>query len=318
MKLLVALLVALVGCYPPSPIDQGAGSDVGGQRIYAFGGAPASSQGGPRSGGGFAGAWTAGTYSSGQIVTRDPFLMAATTSTSIDPCITFNNVSDTALWQLNGTGAAVDPTNNTLTLNANTNGQSSSVIYKTNVAGWDHRRLIVDLKITGVADGVSFGILDGSLVSTTAPVSGMSGVTGFWGADIEIYSGGSPGYYSVHNGTQDPVPFSDSNGNITVAGVNYDRFYLDLVDNGVGAGTMTMTLYRNAYAYSGTLPTNAGWAIDVVRLGVWTVARPTFTNWKFAMGAHTGGSAATFMVKHAWARDTSGAWTAIGLLPTRD
>ena len=266
-------------------------------------------------GGGFSGTWSSGAvpYASGSMVNEGPFLFGSTTSTSVEPCFDFGNLGDNAVWAINGAGASQDPATGIVTLNNNVNGQSANAIYRTNVAGWDKRRLIADLEITGTADGMEFGILDGSLPSSTAPVSGMGGVTGFWGVGIEIFASGSPGYFSITDGVQ-ANQVGDSNANITSAGTRFDRWYLDLVDNGVGPGTMTMTLYRNGYT---TTPGALGWVDDEVQLAQWTVTRPTFTNWKYALGSHTGGSAAVFAAKRAFGRWTGTEWTTLSLLPLR-
>jgi hypothetical protein len=262
--------------------------------------------------------WAPGTYAAGATAYEQPYLFAANSSTTTEPCISYNSVASNAIWQINGTGASQDSTLGTLTL-VNSTSQNSSVIYKFTTSGWNLRTLVVDVEVTGTADGFSFGILDGARPATTAPSLGMSGVAGFWGADLEIYSGGAPGYYSVHNGVQDGVPFADNNANMTNAGTNFDRYYLDFVDNGVGANSVTMTLRRNAYPFNPTgANTNVGWSVDTTRLGVWTVGpRPTFTSWRFAFGGHTGGFGATFKILHAWALSKDGTWTVIGLLPTR-
>lgn len=266
-------------------------------------------------GGGYQGAWT-GKASKGDIVTRGLYAFGCNADTSVDPCIDFGNLGDNTLIAINGTGTAQDVVNKILQLNGGANGQDGNAIYKTNVSGWDKRRLVFDLQITGTADGLSFGILDGSKPSNTASATGMAAVAGFWGCDIEIYAGGTPGYFICHNGVKDPVPFADTNANICNAGSLYDRYFVDFVDNGAIANTCTITLYRNAYALGAV--TNSGWADEKIQLGTWTVARPGFTDWKLALGAHTGGSSANFRCKRAFAisKDTT-LWTPLGLLPVR-
>lgn len=264
-------------------------------------------------------AWSAGTYGAGSIVTRGPFLFAARASNTIDPCFDFGDLGDNAVWAINGT--APSQASGVLTLINNVTSQTANGIYKSTVAGWDKRRLIVDARIQGTADGFEFGFMDGANATNTAPSLGLAGMTGVWGVCIDTYDPINPGYFPIVNGTQDTASrVADDNAAMTMAVEAFDRWYLDLVDNGAGPGTCTMTLYRNAYPgtkIGGSTNSWRGFADDQVQLAQWTVTRPTFTNWRFVVGAHTGGAAGIFAAKRAYARYTGIEWTPIGLVPGR-
>lgn len=276
----------------------------------------------PFGGGGYAGAWTAGTYSAGKLVKRGPFLFGAESQNTIDPCFDFGNMGDSTVWQVNGPGVSQNATTGVALLINSVNGQSATAVYKSTASGWDKRRLIIDAEISGSADGLEFGFIDGAQPSTSVGTLGLVGITGCWGACIDIYDPINPGFFPIVNGTQVSASrVADDNTDMTMASnQKFGRWYLDLVDNGAGAGTMTMTLYRNAdpgVLVGGSNNFRFGFIDDLVQLATWTVTRPTFTSWRFAVGAHTGGANGIFAAKHAYARYTGPEWSTLALLPTR-
>lgn len=276
-------------------------------------GATAWTQVGGSSGAGFQGAWSAGTYSAGAIVTRGPWMWGTTTSTTQDPAEKQGNMGLNTDWKLNGNGLQDSATGVLTTSNSLTAQNSSAFSLNYTYSGFNNRRLVIDAQVgpSGGADYFNFGIYDSSLATTIAPGSpgGLCGTAGAYGINIDF---GSNQVGVVNNGTCGSyVAYAASAigaGNDILENSVYYRFYMDITSAG---GNTTFTLWRDNFILSAANNYRPGY------VAAFTVVSPSFTDWRFGLGSTSGGVAGLIRAKNAWVqyKPGTGAWTMMSELP---
>ena len=124
--------------------------------------------------------------------------------------------------------------------------------------------------ISGTADNANMGMLDSAQPTTSVNSSGgMVGVTGFWGIDLDIYN---DKVWAVRNGAR---------GNSVNFDATDNAFYQEItVEFEISGSNMIIRCYRNSVL----LLEDSGTA-------------PSFTQWRPALGARTGGATGYF---RAW------------------
>lgn len=240
------------------------------------------SGGGGGGGSGFAVFSPGTTYAKGSLVSRGGCLWGANITTSQDPCLVDGDVGSSTDWQFNlGAGAGLGQTAGVgVLLVNNVNATNSNCISKTVRSGWNGQRFCVDALLNGQADGMYFGVLDGSLPATTAGNLVSTASSGFYGVFLDKFNGLLK--VSV-NGVVSGTTVSYTNVSSAIAG--YDRWYLDLVDAGA-----TMTVILRRCIVSSTARVSGLLATEIEVIATWTgLAKPSFTNYRFALGAYTGG-----------------------------
>lgn len=256
---------------------------------------------------GYQGTWTPGTFNSGAIVRRGPFSFGAIADTTVDPCIVEGNLGNVADWNVLGDASQ---SGDILTLVNTTGEESASLRLSVNTA-WTNKRLMVDALVgpTGGADAFTFGIYDSSLTTTPTPSSGLGGVTGFWGVNIDYFN---DKVQTVINGVKgndvsaNIFTTDQAEGNANLEVDFFYRYYLDMVENGAN---WDLALYREHFNRNGAIGVNEPGLITT-----WSVTKPTFTSWRFGVGGHSGGIAGTVRVKHAFVQDKTD-WELISVLP---
>lgn len=225
----------------------------------------------------YLGPWIAGAYKQRDVLSRDGVLYAALSDTSTTP------TPVPLLLPTTPVGGAQWSRNSVSTYTAdevvlvNGNGDTGSVISSETFTGFDGQELFFDISIAGGADEIQIGILDAAQPVTSLSL-GMNGVTGFWGASFDIWAGQ---VIPVINGTR-------------TGGVNYS--------SSTGGSYVT-----HSVKITGT-------TMEIRRAGALvhtqTITAPTFSSFRLAVGARTGGVSGTFKV-----RGTPGVpatWQAIG------
>lgn len=262
-------------------------------------------------GGGGVPAWAAGSYAAGAAVTRGPYMWRANAITTEDPCIVEGNLGLGADWSVVTTaGSGMVQGSGQILMIAGVNGARTTAYRQSVNNGFLGKMLIVDISLTGIADWMTFGIFDSSLAQT----SNTTDQAGFYGQKIDIFNGNIVNIINGAGGGTSPY----SNANATNAGSTFARWYLSMIQNGAN---WDLSLYRDTRVANSPLtnpPTNNNSVLDMQPIAQFiNVARPAFTNWRFAVGAGTGGSAATFKVNAAYTRNIiSGNWSALSKLPT--
>lgn len=268
-------------------------------------------------------AWAAGSYVAGQSVYRGPYVWSALTTTSEDPFLVEGNLGNNSDWTFVASGAAGTvqtpgasdgaPDGKILMIN-NVLGVNMTTYRQRVESGFLGKMIAVDLRLSGAADGVYFGVFDSSLAQTNSNLEFAS--SGFYGVYIDIFNnrienkingtaGGNVGYI---------------NGNSTNAGSAFTRWYLKMIQNGSNWDLEVLRRAWDAATGNGTLPYTAYSRYqedDLVPIARFTnVARPSFTNWRMVIGSRTGGSSGIFEARAAYIRNIiSGAWTAIARRP---
>lgn len=265
-------------------------------------------------------AWTAGTYAAGSIVSRGPYLWGALQSTSEDPFLLEGNMGSNSDWTFATAGSpgtvqtstATDGAPNGKILLINSALGSSVATYRQSTnSGVLGKMLVVDVQISGNADWLYFGMFDSAQVQTSSNLVAGS-PTGFYGLNIFIYTPSVARIENVINSTV-ATNVSYSNANSTIAGSGFSRWYMTTTQNG---SNWDLELLRDARSV-GTLLTTGfdSEAIDPLqRVAKFTnVARPSFSTWRFAMGARTGGDSGLFQARAAYVREfASGNWKCLG------
>jgi hypothetical protein len=286
------------------------------------------SEGGASGGGGGGGLipWVAGSYQAGQQVMRGPYTWAALANTSEDPLIVEGNLGNNADWtfQTGGTpgttqtsGASDGAPDGKILLINNATGSSATAYRQRVENGFLGKMIAVDLRISGSADWFHFGIYDSSLAQTFSNINFAS--SGFYGFNINIFNNQIENYL---NGQNTGTPIGYVNGNAVNAGSAFTRWYMKMIQNGSNWDIELLRHAWDAAANNGILPYTAFSRYqqdDLVPIARFiNVARPSFTNWRFVIGARTGGSAGIFEVRAAYTRNIiSGAWRATGRMPTQ-
>lgn len=254
--------------------------------------------------------WTAGTYGVGQAVVRGPYSWMATTTTTEDPLVVEGNLGSNADWTVNQSGGCGTVQSGTQILLINNIGGCRAAAFRQSVnSGFLGKMLIADLSVSGSADWISFGVYD----STASQAGNTTDTAGFYGVKIDLFNSQ---IVAVSAGAQVGTGVY-SNASETNAGNAFSRWYLSMIQNG---SNWDLTLYRDTRVASTALSGYSNNAVpDLTPVAIITnVARPSFTNWRFVVGAGTGGSTGIFKVNGAWVRNiTSGNWTALSKLPTQ-
>lgn len=242
--------------------------------------------------------WTPGTYAAGSIVKHAGYLWQTATGTSLAPLIEHGNLGSATDWQGNGT-ATWSQSGNVFTLASGATGNANGI---SNIVdtGWDGRLFEFSVSISGAYQGyLNFGILDGSLPATTPPVTGMLGVTGFWG--VHMTTRYNPRLISaVANGssadTYSYVNRDDGNIAYELNDTDYINWGIQVRDDGT---TASMKLYRN-----GSLLT------EFVNF-----AKPAFAgnNYRPAIG-YQANNAVTFRCNSVRSTPLTSGWTSVAKL----
>lgn len=165
---------------------------------------------------GFQGAWAAGAYQAGSIVTSSglTFGTAAATSNAPIPTVTTPALTDTSAWQYNGSATPLvgPPATGQL---VSTTGQNGSIVRKATFNFETYLEIDFTLSTSGgtVADAYYVGILDAAYPDTT---SNIEVSPGFWGAQFQLYGtqyivptvAGAIGGVAINHSTQSIVPFA--------------------------------------------------------------------------------------------------------------
>jgi prepilin-type N-terminal cleavage/methylation domain-containing protein len=161
-------------------------------------------------------------------------------------------------------------TGNEVTLINNEGNKSSSVVSNSTFSGWDGKTLSADVSLAGSADILTIGILDAAMPATTGTSPMLHQSPGFYGVYLNLFA------------TKQIVVFS--NGSFQ-GGFNYDpttsgyeTYKVKYIDDGT---TLTIQVYRG-----NTLVTS--WS---------NLNKPSFTNFRIAIGARTGGLTGVFKVQ---------------------
>lgn len=267
------------------------------------------------SGGGGIPEWSAGSYSQGATVTRGPYVWRANATTSEDPLVVEGDLGSASDWsRVAASGSLDSQSSGVLTLINNVAGKACTAYSQSTHSGFLGKMLITDLRMNGAADWMHFGIFDAAASQTASNIN--SAASTFYGVNINIFNGRIEEWADgVYTGTS----VAYSNAQATSAGTAFARWYLAFIQNGAN---WDVNLYRGlrdaAIApYNGYDPTNQ--EDDLVLIAQFAnKARPSYTNWRFVVGARTGGSAGTFQCRSAYVRNTiSGNWTAIARKPTQ-
>jgi hypothetical protein len=297
--------------------------DSGGTtKIFMRDSAGTVAQVGTGSGGGTP-AWTAGSYTVGQTVTRGPYVWRANGTTSEDPFIVEGNLGLNTDWTFatggtpgtTQTPGATDgaPNGKILLLNGSTSSQVSAFRQSVNT-GVTGKLLVVDLQISGTADSFYWGMWDSSLVQTNAS---SWNATGFFGVEVDIYDPTTAEIAAISNGVRVGATQGYSNASSVNVGSAFSRWYAKFIQNGANWDVEVYRPQRIAatFPYSAF---NVNQEDDLALIFRQTnVSRPSFSTWRFMVGGHTGGSAMICSVRAAYTRDiASGNWTAISRLPT--
>lgn len=257
-------------------------------------------------------AWSAGTYAQGQIVTRGPYMWMCNSTTTEDPMVVEGDLGSASDWDAN-TGAGTpgfDQSGGRMLLIDGALGSAVAAFRQSVNTGFLGKMLIVDAQISGTADELMFGVYDSTAAQTAGNLNGLSG---FYGIGIDIFNGRLQNYADGTAGSNSSYARADA----TNAADAYTRWYLSMIQNG---SNWNLLVYRDsrvsATAFTGQ---SALQVDDLACIGsITNVARPSYSTWRFVVGARTGGAAGTFAVRAAYVRNlTSGAWTAIGRLPTQ-
>jgi hypothetical protein len=260
-------------------------------------------------GGGYQGAWVAGTYAANSIVRRGPFSWGTVVSTSQDPCTIEGNLGNPADWQRRGNGSQLG----TEFLLHNGLAQATVGYRLATMTGWDGRRLVVDAQVgpSGAADYFNFGILDAAVATTTLPSNGLVGITGVYGVNVDF---GSNRVGAIQNGaaidyqsyaTVSPI----GAGNSILETDAYHRYYLDIDQVSTN---IRLTLRRDRFIWDNNNAFRPGYIYS------WLMPVPSFTTWRFAIGSvQGGGSPGLVRVNNAWTQYIPGRgdWELISMFP---
>lgn len=258
----------------------------------------------------YRGAHVPGTsYVVGDTVRAGPYLFGCETATSDTPLVVEGNLGSASDWTL-----VPDASSNSaqgsgsITLIGAVNGKRATAYRQSTNSGFLGKMLIVDAVITGTADWFSFGLFDASLSQSST----ASNITGMYGVLIDIFNGR---INTVLNGAI-ANNVSYPNASSTNAALTYSRWYLTMTQNG---SNWDLGLYRDTRVASSSLTnpaTNNNAVPDLTPIALYTnVARPSYSSWRFIVGAGTGGANGTFKVNGAWVHNMDSDWVTLAKLP---
>lgn len=258
--------------------------------------------------GGYKGSFSLGQYyAPGSIIKQGPFLFGTSTGAHVNPCVVESDLGG-AGWSIFGNASQ---TGSTVVLVNNATSQSSAALSDSVNSGWDQKRLIVDALVgpNGGADALQIGIYDASLGDPTVNqglelVSGFYGITvDIWNNQVETCSNGTVANASGYN-------TSFENYQAPIETTRYFRYILDMVENGAN-----WDLVLSRTMYDGGTGTGANSRDNPGRIASWSITKPSFTSWRFALGGWSGGVASTLKARNAYIMDISGDWDVLSVLP---
>ncbi len=275
-------------------------------------------------GGGYLGKGVgAATFAAGSLVKRGPFLFGTFSGSSVDPLIVEGRLGDANDWFITGSvpGGAFQ-SGTIAVLNNNNTGRDSGVFRKSTNTGINNVRLICDALIgpNGAADALTIGIMNSSEgYSTTA--SGLRGMTGALGVEIDVWNNSSAGTRFAPFQTSSAGPYiqigatSNVDGLAPIEGTKYFRYYLDFKANGAGTH-LTMSLSRDSWDnLTAATYDRPGFIAE------WIVSKPAWISdvntvtWRSAVGCWSGGVAAIFKVRSFFVQRTVPEWDLVSILP---
>lgn len=267
--------------------------------------------GGRGGGGGGAAPWVAGTYQAGALVTRGPYVWMANATTTEDPLVVEGDLGSGSDWSVVTSGSPnMVQANGEIQLINNVAGCAATAYRQSVNAGFLGKMLICDLSFQGAADWMHFGVFDSAHSQAAANIN-TAGST-FYGVNVDIFNGRVENWIDGAVGTN--VTYT------TAAAINanaqYARWYLAMIQNG---SNWDLSLYRDSRVATSSITGQDNDAVDDMQLvaGFTNKARPAYSNWRFVVGARTGGSAGTFKVRAAYVRNLiSGNWSPLAKRPT--
>lgn len=257
-------------------------------------------------------AWAAGTYQANAVVTRGPYLFRANIETSEDPLLVEGDLGLNTDWTVQTTSGSGMSQGSGQTLLINGIGGKATTCYRQSInSGFLGKMLMIDTSISGAADWLHFGVFDSSAVQSADNINTAS--SGFYGVNINIFDQRVENWINGAAGTN----ASYTNAAATNAAEAFSRWYLKMIQNG---SNWDLTLYRDSRVASSSINGQDNECVDDLQVvaAFTNVARPAYTNWRFVVGARTGGSFGIFKCRAAYVRNVISAhWTPIGRLPTQ-
>lgn len=228
-------------------------------------------------GGSFQGAWAAGTYAAGSIVTDSNLTLGTTASTSVAPVVTTTlpAITDVTGWQYNGAAVpqpGVPPYGSLI----NAPAQGNTIISKAALSFDTYLELdfsiaigpIPPLPSSSIADAYYVGLLDSALPDTT-PV--LLAQAGFWGVQFWMYTGGGSPQFMV------PLINGSAAGSAQVV--------TSTTTNNVNS----YFFYRMAFNIFDGMCLLTLWQDGNIIFRQWLKDVPTFTSARVAFGGQSGG-----------------------------